>query len=193
MSIHFLHPEALITLWQLINTVIKKIGHSWNLKHHKSLKQSYFNPQTPKMLNDDEQWYKILMHRKWATESVIYLSLCLPFDGLHCDWMRLMKEEEQSCLQVVVGGVQIHLSLVGGVYPSFCLARSREKKTSQMFLKDFSNVYVLLFSLSLLTLLTKLGLHFILLPYILCFTVAKPDIFWVHRVREYNLWNIIKY
>ncbi len=57
--------------------------------------------------------------------------------------MSLMKEEGLSCLQEVVGGVQTHLSFVGGVYPSFYLARNREKKTSQMFIKDFGNVYAL--------------------------------------------------
>lgn len=59
--------------------------------------------------------------------DTMYLLPCLLFDGLRCGWIRWMKEEGRSCLQVVVGGVQNHLNPEGGVYPSFCLARSGEK------------------------------------------------------------------
>lgn len=62
--------------------------------------------------------------------NAMYLLPCLLFDGLRCGWIRWMKEEGRSCLQVAVGGVQNHLSPEGGVYPSFCLARSGEKATS---------------------------------------------------------------
>lgn len=64
--------------------------------------------------------------------------------------MSLIREEGLSCIQVVVGGVQTHLSCVGGVYPSFYLAGDRERKI--MFLRrennsdvpgGFKNVYTL--------------------------------------------------
>jgi len=47
--------------------------------------------------------------------------------------MSLTKEEGLSCLQVVVGGVQTHPSLVGGAYPSFYLAADRRRKKNFKF------------------------------------------------------------
>lgn len=79
-------------------------------------------------LNDQTIINEILTHKV----SAIYLLLCLPSDGLHCDWIRLMKEVGQFYLQEVVGEVQTHLYLVGGVYPSFCLARSGKEKTQML-------------------------------------------------------------
>lgn len=47
---------------------------------------------------------------------------------LCCDWMSPTKGEGLSCLQVVVGGVQIHLSFVDVVYPSSYLAGDRKRE-----------------------------------------------------------------
>lgn len=61
-------------------------------------------------------------------ECAIYLSLCLLSGARCCDWMGLTEEAGLSFLQVVVGGVQIHQSLGGGAYPSFYLAKDKERK-----------------------------------------------------------------
>lgn len=50
---------------------------------------------------------------------------CPRSEGQCCDWVSLTEEAGLSSLQVVVGGVQTHLRPVGGVYPSFYLARGR--------------------------------------------------------------------
>lgn len=73
----------------------------------------------------------------------MYLSLCRLSGGLCCDWMSRTKEAGLSCLQVVVGGAQTHLSLVGGVYPSFYLASDREKKNDvcEKKTKNISDVH----------------------------------------------------
>lgn len=49
-----------------------------------------------------------------------------------------MKGEGLSCLQVVVGGVQSHLSFVGGAYLSFYFAKDGEKEKKKNLFKKKS-------------------------------------------------------
>lgn len=58
--------------------------------------------------------------------------------------MSPMKGEGLSCLQVVVGGVQTHLSFVGEAYPSFYLAGDGEKKSywdNVNIISDYQSVF----------------------------------------------------